>query len=304
MFKDMDSLVKAALKKEKKRICVAAAGDATVLKSIKKASEIDLIEPILIGDKRKIDGALKKVDYDFKGRIEITQDNQAAAHRAMELIVNQEADLPMKGMLSTGTILKAMLDKKYSFKKEGLLSLLTLIYLTREKRFIILTDSGMNIAPNLEEKVQIVKNSVTLGQALGIKQPKVAILAAVETVNSSMKATTDAAIISKMSQRGQLGEVIVDGPLAFDNAVSKKAAEHKRIKSQVAGEADILVVPDIESGNMLYKSLIIYGKEPAASIIMGASIPLIISSRSDSVETKVNSMALSILFEAGQKILN
>jgi len=155
-----------------------------------------------------------------------------------------------------------------------------------------MTDGGMNIDPSLEDKIDLINNAGRMAHAIGIENPKAAVLAAVEAVNPAMEATLEAASLSKMSDRGQIKNITVDGPLAFDNAISKEAAEHKGIDSPVAGQADILLVPDIEAGNVLYKSLVFYGQQPSASIVVGAKVPLVITSRADRAETKLNSIAL------------
>jgi phosphate butyryltransferase len=198
----------------------------------------------------------------------------------------------MKGHISTSIILKALLDKQYGLRGENILSLVTLIYLENEERFVIMTDGGMNISPSLEDKIDLINNAGRMAHAIGIENPKAAVLAAVEAVNPAMEATLEAASLSKMSDRGQIKNITVDGPLAFDNAISKEAAEHKGIDSPVAGQADILLVPDIEAGNVLYKSLVFYGQQPSASIVVGAKVPLVITSRADRAETKLNSIAL------------
>jgi len=295
MFSDMDQLIEMAKTGEMLKISVAQAEDKTVLKSLKKAYEEKIAEPILIGSKEKIENILREINFTADLEIINSMSHEESAYKAMQIVEEGKAEMPMKGMINTGTILRAMLDRKFSFRRDHLLSLVSLIYLENQNRFVIITDGGMNISPGLEEKVEIIENAAFFARKLGISSPKVALLAAVETVNQSMQSTVEAAVISKMSDRGQI-DVVVDGPLAFDNAVLKQAAEKKGIRGEVAGEADILVVPDIESGNILYKTLVVLFEQPTASLIMGANIPLIISSRADSLDTKFNSIALGKLF--------
>ncbi len=295
MFSDMDQLIEMAKTGEMLKVSVAQAEDKTVLKSLKKAYEEKIAEPILIGSKRKIEKILREIDFTADLEIIDSRSSEESAYKAMQMVEEEKAEIPMKGMLNTGTILRAMLDRKFSFRRGHLLSLVSLIYLENQTRFVMISDGGMNISPGLEEKIEIIENTVFFARKLGISSPKVALLAAVETVNQSMPSTVEAAVISKMSDRGQI-DVIVDGPLAFDNALLKQAAEKKGIRGEVAGKADILVVPDIESGNILYKTLVVMFKQPTASLIMGADVPLIISSRADSLETKFNSIALGKLF--------
>ncbi|MGM0445325.1 MAG: bifunctional enoyl-CoA hydratase/phosphate acetyltransferase [Bacillota bacterium] len=292
MLENINQLIEQAKKNKPLKLAVVAAEDQVVVNSIKKATNLGIVTPILIGDKVKIEKNVK--EKDLTGQVEIigTESKKDSAQTAMQLIKDGQAHYPMKGHINTSIILKALLDKKYGLRGDNILSLVTLIYLKEEKRFVILTDGGMNIAPNLEDKIDLINNAAQMAHAVGIKKPKTAVLAAVEAVNPAMEATLDAAALSKMSDRGQLGDVIVDGPLAFDNAISKEAAEHKGINSPVAGNADILLVPDIEAGNILYKSLVFYGKQPSASVVVGAKVPLVITSRADSSHTKLNSIAL------------
>lgn len=292
MLENIDDLISKAEKTKPLRLAVVAAADEVVIDSIKKAAKKNIVEPILIGNRDKIEELVLKKGLEKRVEIVKSDSKTESAHKAMELIKKDKADYPMKGHISTSIILKALLDKQYGLRGKNILSLATLIYLENQKRFVILTDGGMNISPTLEEKVDLIKNAGRMAKAIGIKNPKAAVLAAVEEVNPSMEATLDAAALSKMSDRKQIKDIIVDGPLALDNAISKKAAEHKGIDSPVAGQADILLVPDIEAGNILYKSLVFYGQQPSATVVVGAKVPLVITSRADRAETKFNSIAL------------
>lgn len=299
MFENIEEFIDKAKKEPALKLAVAAAGDEVVLKSVKLADEEGIVDPILIGNRVKIDNVIDELDYEFTGEIIDTSSNNESAHKAMELIADGKADFPMKGLLSTKTILKALLDKKYGLRKDRLLSLLTMIYLDKEERIVFMTDGGMNIDPDLQDKKEIIKNGVEMARAIGIDRPKVAPLAAVEKVNSAMPCTLDAANLSKMADRGQIKNAEIDGPLAFDNAISQKAAEHKGITGSVAGQADILLVPDIEAGNVLYKALIFYAGLPSASLVLGAEIPMVLTSRADSFRTKFNSIAFGKMVTLG-----
>ncbi|ACL69431.1 bifunctional enoyl-CoA hydratase/phosphate acetyltransferase [Halothermothrix orenii] len=301
MFKNVAEFIEKASNPPVLKLAVAAAGDEEVLESVKKADELGIVEPVLVGNKGKIEEALEKVEYDFNGKVIATSSKRESAHKVMQLIAEGKADIPMKGLISTKTILRALLDESYALRTGRLLSLVTIVHLKKDNRFIIITDGGMNIAPDLEDKVQIINNAVELARAIGIKKPRVAPLAAVEKVNPKMPDTMDAAILSKMSDRGQISGAIVDGPLALDNAISKEAAERKGIDSPVAGQADILLVPDIEAGNILYKSMVFYFEMEAASVIYGAKVPLVITSRADRARVKLNSIALAKLVVQGLK---
>ncbi len=292
MLENIEELIDEASKTKPLKLAVVAAADEVVIDSIEKATNLGIVEPILIGEYAKIDKIAQAKGLKDKVEIVGTTSKKESAHKAMQLIKEGKADYPMKGHISTSIILKALLDKQYGLRGENILSLVTLIYLEKEERFVIMTDGGMNISPSLEDKIDLINNAGRMAHAIGVENPKCAVLAAVEAVNPSMEATLEAASLSKMSDRGQIEGITVDGPLAFDNAISKAAAEHKGIDSEVAGEADILLVPDIEAGNILYKSLVFYGEQPSASVVVGAKVPLVITSRADRAETKLNSIAL------------
>ncbi len=297
MYEDMNELIQEAAEKPAARMTVAAAGDKVVLKAVLRAAEKGIIEPVLIGDEEKIASLLKELGAET-GSFEIiaVDSKKQAADKAVERVARGEADFPMKGLLGTSLILRSFLDSRYSLKTDRLLSLVTLMELNKfGRKMVFLSDAGMNISPSLAEKADIIRNSVELARRAGMEKPRVAPLAAVEKVNNNMPVTEEAAILSKMSDRGQLADCTVDGPLALDNAISREAAEHKGIESPVAGRADILLVPNIEVGNVLYKALIYYGEVRAASVVMGAEVPAVVSSRADSAETKFNSIALAKL---------
>jgi len=292
VLESIEELIDEATKTKPLKLAVVAAADEVVIDSIEKATNLGIVEPILIGDYAKIDEIAQAKGLKDKVEIVGTTSQKKSAHKAMQLIKEGRADYPMKGHISTSIILKALLDKQYGLRGENILSLVTLIYLEKEERFVIMTDGGMNISPSLEDKIDLINNAGRMAHAIGVENPMCAVLAAVEAVNPSMEATLEAASLSKMSDRGQIEGITVDGPLAFDNAISKEAAEHKGIDSPVAGKADILLVPDIEAGNILYKSLVFYGEQPSASVVVGAKVPLVITSRADRAETKLNSIAL------------
>ncbi|MBS3810771.1 MAG: bifunctional enoyl-CoA hydratase/phosphate acetyltransferase [Halanaerobiales bacterium] len=295
MLKNMEKLITNAKKTKPLKLAVVAAEDKIVIDSVKKAADLGIVKPILIGDKPKIKELVEKNNMKESPLIINTNTKKESAQKAMELISEGEADFPMKGFISTSLVLKALLDKNYGLRGENILSLVTLIYLEKEKRFIILTDGGMNINPSLEDKIDLINNAAQMANVIGIKEPKAAVLAAVETVNPSMPATLEAAALAKMAERGQINTALVDGPLAFDNAINKEAAHHKGIESKVAGQADILLVPNIESGNFLYKALVFYGNQPSASAVLGAKVPLVVTSRADRADTKFNSITLAKL---------
>lgn len=277
-----------------KRLVLAAAHDENALGAVLSACKKGIIEAILVGDKAKIEAIARKQYFileDF--RIIDEADNDKAAAVAVKLVRDKEADILMKGNLATSSLLRAVLNKEWGLRTGELISHLALFELPAYHKIIGLTDAAMNIAPDLNGKVSLIRNATAYMHKLGVKQPKVAVLSAVETVNPDMKSTLDASALAKMADRGQFKNCIIDGPLAFDNAISKKSAEHKGIISAVAGDADLLVADDIDVANALYKAFIYFAGAKAAAVILGASAPIVLTSRADSDETKLNSIALA-----------
>jgi phosphate butyryltransferase len=209
------------------------------------------------------------------------------------MVSSKQADILMKGKVGTSTLLKCVLNKEWGLRTGHLLSHFALFEVDTYHKLFAVSDVAMNIAPNLQDKIAIVNNAIDCLHKLGIPMPKVAVLGAVEMVNENMEATLDAALLSKMNQRDQIKGCIIDGPLAFDNAVSLESAQHKGIRSEVAGDTDLLLMPDIEVGNVLYKSLVFFAKAKVASVILGALAPIVLTSRSDSEQAKYDSILLA-----------
>ncbi|AZR73446.1 phosphate butyryltransferase [Anoxybacter fermentans] len=296
MFKTFEEMVEQAKSTAPKVLSVAAAEDPEVLKAVKKAEEDGLITPILVGDKEKIEVFAKEVYYDLSNiKIYDEPDVTKASHKAVQIVAEGEADFLMKGLVGTATILRALLTKEYGLRQDRLLSHIALMDLEDLDRLIIMTDGGMNMYPDLNQKKQIIENAVEVMHSIGVEMPKVVPLAALELVNPDMEPTIHAAILSKMADRGQIKGCIIDGPLAFDNAISEEAAKHKGIKSPVAGKADVLLVPNIETGNVMYKALSYFSKMRAAMLVVGAKVPVVVTSRADNYMTKYYSMALGKL---------
>lgn len=293
-LQNLHSFVDTAKTKVKRRLAVAAAADEPVLLAVKHAMEAGIIIPILVGDKIKIEAICKKTGLQFKDVeiIDIPGDIQASA-KAVQLIREAKADILMKGLVATGTLLKAVLDKDAGLKKGATLSHIALFESPYYHKILCVTDAAMNVSPDFDQKVDILLNAVDAYHKIGISNPKVAVVGAVETVNQKMDATVHAAMLTQMNHRGQIKDCMVDGPLALDNAVSKEAATHKGIAGDVAGDCDIVLVPDINSGNILYKSLNFLGGASAAAVIMGAKVPIVLTSRSDTDKSKMLSIALA-----------
>jgi phosphate butyryltransferase len=288
---DLKGLIKG---KPVKKLVLAAAQDSQALGAVLSASKDGIIEPILIGDREEIKLVAEKNNYVIGGLTIIHEpDLEKSVDIAVQIVNRKEADVLMKGKVGTSTLLASVLNKEWGLRTGNLLSHIALFEVETYHKLIAVTDVAMNIAPDLKDKIAIVNNAVACLNKLGILLPKVAVLGAVEMVNESMQATLDAALLSKMYQRRQIKNCIIDGPLAFDNAISLESAEHKGIISEVAGETDLLLMPDIEVGNVLYKSLVFFAKAKVASVILGASAPIVLTSRSDSEQAKYDSILLS-----------
>lgn len=276
------------------KLAVICAHDSEVLLSLKEATDRKIIEPILLGDRDKIEALIKNNNLNMKAKIVDCGSDEATAEASVKTVSEGNADLLMKGLVASSTMLKAVLNKEWGLRTGSLLSHIALFMLKEQsKKNLILTDAGINISPDLSQKKAIIENAVDFAHKLGIVTPKVAIICAVETVNPDMQATLDAAALSKMNDRNQIKGCIVDGPLALDNALSEDAATHKGIKSQVAGNADILITPNVEAGNMLYKMLDFFAPGNSACIVAGAKRPIILTSRAHTHEVKFNSIVLA-----------
>ena len=275
---------------------VAYPCEETALAGAIDAGKEGLIVPILVGPEQTIRGIAKTKGIDL-GKAEIIDvpDSRAAAAKAVALVREGKAELVMKGSLHSDEILAAVIAKETGLRTGRRLSHVFLMDVPTYHKVLIVTDAAINIAPTLEDKVDIVQNAIDLARSFGVDKPKVAILAAVETVNSKMQATLDAAALCKMADRGQIKGGLLDGPLAFDNAISKDAAKIKGITSDVAGDPDILLAPDLEAGNMMAKQLNYLANADSAGLVLGARVPVILTSRSDSLRSRIASTAVAVL---------
>lgn len=302
MIKTLSDLLKKAQEQSTRRLVVAACQDHEVLKAVIEAAEKGIIEPVLIGDIEKTQKIADELELNIDGyeKINVVELNEVA-EIAVKHVSSGKSDFIMKGLIDTSILLKQVLNKEYGLRTDSLLSHVMVYEIPTYHKLIFLSDGGMNLYPTLEEKVKIGKNAVKVAKALGIETVKVAVLAAKEKVNPKMIATVDADAMKKMYEDGQFEQgVIIDGPLALDLAVSKEAAEIKGYKSEVAGDADILLVPNIETGNGIGKSLTYFAKGDSAGIIMGAKAPVVLVSRADTHEAKLYSIALGSLIAANQ----
>ena len=275
---------------------VAHPCEASALSGAVEAGRKKLIVPILVGPAGKIAQTAKAAGLDLEG-LEIVDvpHSQASAERAVELVRQGRAEVLMKGSLHTDELMSAIVSRERGLRTGRRISHAFLMDVPTYPKVLVVTDAAINIAPMLEDKVDICQNAIDLAIDLGVARPKVAILAAVETVTSKMPATLDAAALCKMAQRGQIRGGIVDGPLAFDNAISREAARTKGIESEVAGDPDILVAPDLEAGNILAKQLVFLAHADGAGLVLGARVPVILTSRADNVRSRIASCAVAVL---------
>jgi len=296
LIKSFDEILKVAKEKGPKTIAVAVAQDVEVLSAVNNAKNMGIADAILVGDKDEIAKAAKECGVDIdKFEVLDVRDKTEACRTAVELVSSGKAHLVMKGLVDTSIILKAVLDEKIGLRTGNVLSHVAVFDVPGYDRLFYVTDAAMNIAPDLHQKKQIIENAIQVANALGNNEPKVAMLAAVEKVNPKMQATLDAAEIVRMNEAGELKGCVVGGPFALDNAISVEASKHKGINHPVAGYADILMVPVIEAGNMLYKSMVFFARAKNAGIIVGAKAPVVLTSRADSDEAKLNSIAIGTL---------
>ena len=292
MDKTIAEMISKIKQSETRIVAVVCAHDKDVLMSLKQAVAMKIVKPILIGKVDIIKNIIEENSLQLDAEFIQCDDDKGSSEIAVKMVHSGKAHMLMKGLLSTGTILKAVLNKEWGLRSGGLLSHVA-YFQPQIGRPVLITDAALNITPDLMQKKMIIENSVAAAHKLGIAEPKVALLAAVEAVNPSMQATIDAAVLSKMNDRGQIKGCKVDGPLALDNAVSIEAANHKGITGPVAGFADILVAPNIDVGNAIYKTLAYLSKCEYAGAIIGATAPIVLVSRADSAETKFNSIVFA-----------
>ena len=284
------------------RTAVAHPCDTTSLIGALEAQAKGLIEPILVGPKAKISAAAGEAGRSLEG-VELVDapHSHAAAEKCVELVRAGRAEALMKGKLHTDELMDAVVDSARGLRTERRMSHVFALDVPNYHKALFITDAAINIYPDLDDKLDIVQNAIDLVSALGVETPKVAVLSAVETVYPKIASTVDAAALCKMADRGQITGGLLDGPLAFDNAISKKAAKTKGIVSEVAGDADILVAPDLEAGNMIAKQLIYLADAQSAGIVLGARVPIVLTSRADGTLSRLASCALAQLFTHRQR---
>lgn len=301
MIRNMKELLEEARKGEPGRLAVAVAQDSFVLDAVVQAAELGVVAPILVGDREQIEQVLVDLKADPRAyRIIDEADKTEACMIAARLVRDDEADFLMKGIVDTAVIMRAILNRDNGLRTGRMISDVLALEIEGYDHLFLVTDPAMSIAPTLPQKADLVRNAVDIAHALGNDNPKVAVLAAVEKVNEKMPCTVDAAELQAMNERGEIEGCVVQGPLQFDNAVSVEAAKHKGISGVVAGNADIMLVPDIEAGNMLVKAAEFFGHAKKAGVIVGAKAPVALTSRASSAESKLYTIAIARLVARGQ----
>ncbi|MBU3192510.1 phosphate butyryltransferase [Clostridium algidicarnis] len=301
MAKTFDEVLSKVKKGKMRTVAVAVAQDEPVLEAVKAAKEQGIANAILVGDEKAIKEIAKQINMDLEGFEIVNEENIVkAALKAVELVSTGKADMVMKGLIDTANFLRAVLNKEIGLRTGKLMSHVAVFEIPKYDRLIFMTDAAFNMYPDIKAKIDIINNSVYVAKAIGVDMPKVAPICAVEVVNPDMPATVDASILSKMNDRGQIKDCIVDGPFALDIALSMEAANHKKVGGQVAGQADIMLLPNIEAANVMYKTLTYTTESKNGGLLVGTSAPVIVTSRADSFETKLNSIALAALVVAAK----
>lgn len=295
MYKNYSDIIEKVKERGVVTVSVAAAQDRDVLEAVKMAHELGIAKAILVGDEKKIKPLAKEIGLGKEISIIDVPKKKEAALKAVSLVREGQAQVLMKGIINSSDFLQAVLNPEVSLKKERLLSHLAAFEIPQEKKIIFHTDGGMVISPNLEEKKEILFNAIEALQKMGIDNPKIAVLTANEKVNPKMLATLDAKALVEMRKKEEIPTGIIEGPITMDVAVNPAAAKHKGIESKITGEADLFLVPDIEAGNLIGKTLIYYGHAKMAGIILGATHPIVMTSRAETAEGKLNSLALACL---------
>jgi len=296
MVKSFEEVLKKVKEQEMKKVAVAVAQDEPVLEAIRDAKTQGIADAILVGDEEEIKSIALKIGMKIEDFEIVNEPNvQKATLKAVELVSTGHADMVMKGLVDTATFLRAVLNKEVGLRTGKVMSHVAVFEIPGFDRLLFLTDVAFNMYPELKEKVDIINNAVRVARAVGVELPKVAPVCAVEVVNPNMQATIDASLLSKMNDRGQIKNCIIDGPLSLDLAISEEACKHKGVSGPVAGKADILLLPNIEAGNIMYKTLTYSTNSKNGCILVGTSAPVVLTSRADPYETKLYSIALAAL---------
>ena len=296
MIKSFEEVLKKVKEQEMKKVAVAVAQDEPVLEAIRDAKIKGIADAVLVGDEEEIKRIALKIGMKIEDFEIVNEPNvNKATLKAVELVSTGYADMVMKGLIDTATFLRAVLNKEIGLRTGKVMSHVAVFEIPGFDRLLFLTDVAFNMYPELKEKVDIINNAVKVARSIGVELPKVAPICAVEVVNTNMQATIDASLLSKMNDRGQIRDCIIDGPLSLDLAISEEACKHKGVGGPVAGRADILLVPNIDAGNIMYKTLTYTTNSKNGGILVGTSAPVILTSRADPYETKMYSIGLAAL---------
>ncbi len=298
MLRNLEELRFAAKNAKIKRLAVVFAHDDHVIEAVKDASDFGVVEPILIGEEAKIRSLMKEYDWNIQATIIDEEDPNLATKIAMDLVNHGEADIVMKGLLDTKLLLKGVVNKEYGIVNSTLLSHVGIVEVPGYSRLLFATDGAMNIAPTWEQKILIIESAVRLAKSLGYDLPKVGLVSSVEKVNPKIESTLDAEKIVQYYKEQSI-DFLIDGPFAVDNLVSMESVQTKGIDSPVAGVCDILVFPNLDGGNIFYKTSVFLAKGKSAGIIMGAKVPIVLTSRADGAEAKLNSILLAVVNKDG-----
>ncbi len=301
MFRNFEELVKSARAEGPVPIAIAAAQDADVIEAMKRAQEIGLANGIYVGDPRKILSLAEVAGLKISDAQVIAEpDDALAARKAIALVRDGRTALLMKGKTKTSDLIRAVLDKNEGLRSGRLLSQVIVFQVPGNDRLMLMSDAAINITPNAEQKANICRNAIEVAHAIGIEVPNIALLCALEFVNQDMPATVDAAAVTLMNRRGQLSGAYVEGPIALDVPLSKFAAERKKIESPLVEHTDVFIAPNIEAGNILYRSVLYFANGTSGGVVIGAKVPLVLLSRAEPPETKIHSIAIAILVARAQ----
>ena len=305
-MRHFDELLKAVDEHPLRKVAVAVAQDAAVIGAVVEARSRNIAESVLVGNRHKILEVATSLGVSVEGMPIVDEPNPIkAVAAAVRMVSSGEAHILMKGYIHTDDLLRGVLDREFGLGTGSIMSHVFIVEDPERDKLIFITDAAMNIAPDIEQKAAILLNAVYTANLFGVHEPKVGILAAVELVNPKMQATLDAAALGTMTDRNQyVPHAIVDGPFALDNAISPEAARHKGITGPVAGEADILIVPDIEAGNIFVKSLVYFARRRVIGLLIGARAPVVLTSRADSTEAKLLSIAGAVLMVNVERVLH
>jgi phosphate butyryltransferase len=284
------------------RIAVVEAHDPDVLESLAQAEPLGLAPPILVGNPAKIEASAKKVGYAItEGALVATTSEEASVRQAIDLVREGKADFLMKGKVTTATLIRGIVDRERGLRTGSQLSQVIVFSVPHLDRLMLMTDAAINIAPTLAQKADITRNAIMVAHALGKAEPNVALLTALEFVNPDMPATVDAAALVGMHRRGQITGAYLEGPIALDAPLSRFAAERKNIQSPIVEDTDIFICPNIEAANIMFRAMLYFGQGKSGGIVVGARVPLVLLSRAETAETKIQSIALALIVQHHQK---